>query len=260
MKKEMFFSVIVPCFNAHKTIERAIDSVLNQSYQNFELILIDDKSTDNTLEIVGKYSDPRIRLIKLNQNSGPSVARNTGWNMAKGDFIAFLDADDIWHKNKLEIVKIILTENRIDFLAHGYSVNDFQFRNSEIDVNVHARKYHYFKLMLLNIACTPGVVIKTCVKERFNQEMRYCEDHELFVRLAIKYDFYFTPTKLTTLGRPVLSKGGLSSRRLDMRLGELKMYLNIARIKQWLYLLMPLLLLFSFVKHIANFCESMFNH
>lgn len=96
-------SIIMPCYNAEQYIKDSINSVLNQTYPHFELIIIDDLSTDNSINIINSFSDNRIKLIQLTQNGGAGVARNTGIEAAQGRFIAFLDSDDLWRPNKLEV-------------------------------------------------------------------------------------------------------------------------------------------------------------
>ena len=102
----MKVSVITPMYNCEKFISETIESVLNQTYTNWEMIIIDDCSTDKSKQIVKQYieRDKRIRLIALNENSGAAVARNKGIEVSSGRFIAFLDGDDLWESNKLEIV------------------------------------------------------------------------------------------------------------------------------------------------------------
>jgi len=95
-------SIITPLYNSEKYIAEAIDSVLLQSYTDFEMIIIDDCSQDNSVKVVKRYHDKRIQLIRLEANNGAGIARNTGINAAKGRYIAFLDSDDLWLPNKLE--------------------------------------------------------------------------------------------------------------------------------------------------------------
>jgi teichuronic acid biosynthesis glycosyltransferase TuaG len=97
-------SIITPSYNSEKFIRDTIESVLFQTYKNWEMIIVDDVSPDNSNEIIEKYSkkDSRIKLIKLEKNSGPAVARNRAIQEAKGRYIAFLDADDLWKPEKLE--------------------------------------------------------------------------------------------------------------------------------------------------------------
>jgi len=94
------FSVVMPMYNVEKYIEESIQSVLNQSYANFELICVDDGCTDNTLALVERFSDSRLRIVRQ-KNQGLSAARNTGINCTRGLYVALLDSDDFWHKDKL---------------------------------------------------------------------------------------------------------------------------------------------------------------
>ena len=100
----MTVSIIMPTYNCEKYIGKAIDSVIQQTYTDWELYIIDDCSTDQTISIVEKYKQdyPNIYFIKLNTNSGPDVARTTGIKCAKGKYIAFLDSDDLWKPDKLK--------------------------------------------------------------------------------------------------------------------------------------------------------------
>jgi len=101
-------SIIIPCYNSRKTILRAIESVLSQSYKNIEIIVIDDCSDDETVKIIiEKYSNiinrNILKLIQLNKNMGVATARNVGCDISVGKYLAFLDSDDTWYPNKLEI-------------------------------------------------------------------------------------------------------------------------------------------------------------
>ena len=116
-------SVIVPCFNAEKYIDQTIQSVIAQSYVNWELILVDDCSTDQTLKKIQKYSeeDNRIRVFTTDFQSGsPSNPRNIGLSVAKGELVAFLDADDIWLTNKLQEQVLFLQTNGYEFIYSDY--------------------------------------------------------------------------------------------------------------------------------------------
>ena len=111
-------SIITPLYNSEKYITEAIDSVLEQSYTNFELIIIDDCSQDNSVKAVKSYSDVRIRLICLKANKGAGIARNKGIHEATGRYIAFLDSDDTWPDDRLravhhEVTKCSSCENTV---------------------------------------------------------------------------------------------------------------------------------------------------
>ena len=98
-------SIITPCFNSAEYISDCIDSVVNQSYQNWEMIIIDDNSSDQSVKLIKKKksSEDRIKLIELKENVGSAMARNYAIKSAKGRFIAFLDSDDKWYSNKLSL-------------------------------------------------------------------------------------------------------------------------------------------------------------
>ena len=121
------FSVIIPVYNGAETIERAIDSVLAQSYQPIEIIIVDDASTDKTHEIVQFKYAGRIQFIQKILNQGSSAARNKGMDVATGDYIAFLDADDAWHKDKLMLMNTILqSKPDITLFYHPYTQDNIQ--------------------------------------------------------------------------------------------------------------------------------------
>lgn len=111
-------SVIIPSYNRAGTIGRAMDSVLAQSYRNLELIVVDDGSSDGTVEIVNGYNDRRVKLIEMAVNSGPSVARNTGAEAASGEYLAFQDSDDEWLHGKLaKQMKLLVDDSELGFVS-----------------------------------------------------------------------------------------------------------------------------------------------
>lgn len=119
-------SIITPCYNASEFIGQTIESVLAQTYQNFEMIIIDDCSTDNSIDVISKYirKDNRIKLIKLKNNSGSAVARNIGIKEAKGRYIAFLDSDDLWVPEKLIKQIAFMKTNELLVTYSSYFVID----------------------------------------------------------------------------------------------------------------------------------------
>lgn len=113
-------SIIMPSYNTEKYITYSINSVLSQTYTNFELLIIDDCSTDATIDVINNYSDPRIRLLHNPYNSGAAVSRNFGLREAKGKWIAFLDSDDIWSSDKLEKQISFMEKNDYHFSYTNY--------------------------------------------------------------------------------------------------------------------------------------------
>lgn len=120
--KEPLVSIITPMYNGEKFIAETIESVLSQTYKNWELLITDDCSKDKSIEIVKKYieKDKRIKLLELSSNGGGSVARNNSIKEAKGDFIAFLDSDDLWVPEKLEKQIKWMMEKNYDFTYSIY--------------------------------------------------------------------------------------------------------------------------------------------
>lgn len=113
-------SIIMPAFNCEQFINASILSIIKQTYNNWELIIVDDCSTDTTLNIVKSFKDKRIRLFKNEKNYGAAFSRNKALREAKGDWIAFLDADDIWESNKLKDQIKFMVDNNYDFTYTYY--------------------------------------------------------------------------------------------------------------------------------------------
>jgi teichuronic acid biosynthesis glycosyltransferase TuaG len=144
-------SVIVPLFNSEKFIEKTILSVQNQTHSNWEMIIVDDCSKDNSVTIIEQYiaNDNRIKLWRLNKNSGTGIARNLAVSKAKGDYIAFLDADDLWKPIKLERQLQFLKENNFHFTFSFYDCinEDGNLLNLRVEA---PKKLSYFQLFFCN--------------------------------------------------------------------------------------------------------------
>lgn len=156
---EPLVSIITPVFNSEKYLSLTIDSVLKQTYQNWELWLINDCSADKSFEIMQSFAakDHRIHSISLEKNSGPAVARNTGIEKAQGRYIAFLDADDIWKPEKLSVQIPFMHENNYALSYSHYEVMD---QNSKLTGRTIfcPPTITYKKLLIENqIGCLTGV-------------------------------------------------------------------------------------------------------
>ena len=117
-------SIIMPSYNTAKYIKETIESVINQTYTNWELLIVDDCSTDNTDEIVKEFRDERIKYYKNGKNSGAAISRNKALKEAKGKWIAFLDSDDLWEKEKLEKQILFMKNNNYNFSYTQYQEID----------------------------------------------------------------------------------------------------------------------------------------
>ena len=242
------FSIIIPAYNSQETIIQTLNSCINQTYTNYEILVIDDCSVDETINIINdNFTSDKITIHHFEVNKGVSSARNYGWDKATGDYIAFLDSDDIWHVQKLEILSNILKNHDIDFIGHDYTefINEFN-----IDSSIKLENLNITKLLIRNYFNTSCFIIKNNINFRFNESTRYTEDHDLLIRISEKHNIFYLTKKLTLLGRPQLSKGGLSGNKLKMRIGEMKMYINFCKRQKAYYFILPFLLTFSLTKFI----------
>lgn len=258
----MVISIIIPLYNSRDTIQHSVESVLNQSIDEpLEIIIVNDGSTDDSEYIVNniiKTNTSKDRTIKLiNQNNkGVSTARNIGIKHSKGEYLAFLDSDDIWHPQKLEIIIHTMIDNNVKFIGHGYT-NESVF--PRLEGNNKLKKISFSSLLLKNFAVTPSIVIRKEICEQFNESMSHTEDHELWLRIALNHDVYFLDSPLVKLGRPELSAGGLSADLWKMRKGEIQMFINTAKRKKVLIPSIPFLIGFSLLKHARKTITNQIN-
>lgn len=213
----MKISVIIPVYNASKTIERTLDSVINQTLKPDEVILINDGSNDNSLKIIENYTklNPNNNFIIINKsNGGVSSARNAGLKIASGNLIALLDSDDVWLENKLKIQLNILKDNsEIEFLGCSRNNEKLTILGKKIE------KLHKAKVIELLIKMYPQTSTAIFKRELFlkyggyNENMTHAEDGDLWVRYCANSGFYYTPESLviTGDGKPSFGHSGLSA-------------------------------------------------
>jgi glycosyltransferase involved in cell wall biosynthesis len=184
-----FFSIIIPTYNRAALIDKTLISALNQSYPNFEIIVVDDGSTDNTEEVVNKFSDPKLKYYKK-ENAERGAARNYGMDKATGRYVTFLDSDDYYYPW---------------YLSHAYdSINRFNFpeffhlayeiKNNSNKIKVHINNLHNDNVMIFvkgnPLSCIGVFMVHSITKEyRFNEnrDLSGSEDWELWIRIAAKY-------------------------------------------------------------------------
>ena len=121
LKSPPLISVIIPTYNHANFLGKALESVIQQTYNNWEAIVVDNQSTDETNQIINKYSDPRIQYFKISNNGIIAKSRNLGINNSKGEWIAFLDSDDWWTKDKLEVC-LENIDDKVDFVYHQLEI------------------------------------------------------------------------------------------------------------------------------------------
>ena len=185
---DITFSVIINCKNSEKYLKEAVDSVVNQSYEIFEIIIIDNNSKDNTSKIIQSIVDPRIKYFKLNKDLTLGEARNFGILNSNGKYIAFLDSDDFWHKEKLKKSLSQFINNKI---ALAYS--NVSYFNENSSFNLYSGLPSFSKIIFEDLLKNYNLCISSCVFDRihinkmdylFDPKLEVCEDLDFFLRLS----------------------------------------------------------------------------
>lgn len=197
----MIASIVVPTFNRLGPLSRAVDSVLRQSFGDFELIVVDDGSTDGTQDFIRGYGDQRLKYFQR-PHEGVAKARNFGADQARGEWLCFLDSDDVWRRHKLSEQIRYHAANRDMLISQ---TDDVWIRNS---VRVNKMKKHaaregdIFKdsLKLCLICCSSVMMKKSLFEETggFDETLPTCEDYDLWLRITAKYPVGFVPKPLVT--------------------------------------------------------------
>ena len=219
-------SIITPAYNAEKYIKDTIESVIAQTYTNWEMIIVDDASVDNTKNIIKSYQekDERIKLISLNTNQGVANARNTAIVNAKGQYIAFLDADDFWDKEKLSKQIEFMQNNKIAFSYHAYKLFDLSNqKQKEIFV---PKNLNYKELLKGN---TTGSCLTVCLDRKIVNHIYFSkekhEDYICWLDILKQYDITaFGINKV--LGTYRIGKKSISSNKLKSAVWNWNVYRN----------------------------------
>ena len=226
-------SVIIPCYRCGDTIQRALDSVLAQTLQPTEILLIDDASSDKTLDLLHGFEilyRPLVKVLALKQNMGPGVARNSGWDAATQPWLAFLDADDAWHPRKLEIQWGWLQAHpEVVLCGHSTQLDFEKMITSPIHDNPPAKLLTFLNMLLSNQLPTRTVMVLRSLPNRFSKRY-FSEDYHLW--LEIIQDGHFVSRLEAPLAcsfRPDFSPGGLSGQLWRHEKNELGVFLDLWR-------------------------------
>ncbi len=198
-------SVIIPTYNRLPMLKEAVQSVLAQDYEDFELMVVDDGSTDGTSEVMKQYGG-RVKVIQHQENRGVSAARNRGILQAKGKYIAFLDSDDLWVKGKLKIQVAFLDENPHYSLC--YTDEIWIRRGKRVNPMKKHSKYSgwiFEKCLPLCIISPSSVMMRKTLFSTvglFDEALPVCEDYDFWLRLSIRFPIFFINKKL------IIKRGG----------------------------------------------------
>lgn len=197
--------MIIPTYNRLPMVQEAVESVLAQDFEDFELIVVDDGSTDGTAEVIRKYGR-RVRLIEHAHNRGVSAARNTGILHSRGKYIAFLDSDDLWVKGKLRIQVNFLDENPQYLLCY---TDEIWIREGK---RVNPMKRHskysgwiFEKCLPLCIISPSSAMMRRVLFQKvglFDEALPVCEDYDFWLRVSVRFPIFFINKKL------IIKRGG----------------------------------------------------
>lgn len=177
-------SVIMPAYNAERYIGEAISSVLSQTYKNWELLILDDCSSDRTAEIAEEFekADPRIRLLRNPQNLGTARTRNRGFDLADGEWIALLDCDDVWHEKKLEKQLAVAGHSGADIIYCSYALMNENGTHLSVFLVPEATDYEAM-LRESVLSCSTVLLSRPLLAEHRFSEAYYHEDYVLWLEL-----------------------------------------------------------------------------
>lgn len=226
LNKKPLVSIITPCYNSEVFIHKTIESVLEQSYDNWEMLITDDGSTDNSVELITNLSqqDDRIKLFKI-MNSGAAVARNNSIKHAKGVFIAFLDIDDLWLPKKLELqIKFMLEHNYLlTYTSYQRMSENGVLLNKIIEAK---EKLSYNNMLTSNkIGCLTAVYNQEVLGKVYMPLIRKRQDYALWLKILKKIDFAYGLNEVLSLYR--LNDVSMSSNKIEMLKWNWKLFKQV---------------------------------
>lgn len=191
-------SIITPAYNCEQFVAQTIRTVLAQTYPHWEMIIVDDASTDRTPEIIKSFDDPRIRYVRLDENVGGAEVRNTALRLARGRWIAFLDSDDLWHPEKLERQIDFMRRNKYVFTYTDYS--DIDIDGKPLGVRVSGPRH--VSALAMSAYCWPGCLTVMYDADRIGlvqgPVIRKRNDYGLWLVISRQADCHLLPENLAS--------------------------------------------------------------
>ncbi len=224
-------SIITPVFESELFIKLTIESVLNQTYQNWELIIIDDASSDGSVKIAESFAtkDERINLIKLDSNKGPAAARNRGIKEASGRYIAFLDSDDLWHEEKLYKQLKFMKKNHYAFTYTGFEKINEEGKVIGAIIPYKEEVCYYDLLKSNHIGCLTAMIdLKILGCKMYMPNIKKRQDQGLWLEILKEIDKAYCLYEI--LGQYRIREGSISVNKIDNLKYQWKLYRNIEKI------------------------------
>ncbi|ARV13821.1 glycosyltransferase family 2 protein [Polaribacter sp. SA4-12] len=220
-------SIITPNYNSEKFISETINSVLNQTYKNWEMIIVDDVSTDKSIDIITFFckQDSRIQLHQLSDNSGAAIARNKAISLAKGTFIAFLDSDDLWLPKKLEFQLDFMLKNNYSLSYTSYEIINEEGNSTNKTIKC-KDKLDYNRMLYSNeIGCLTAMYNKDVLGKIFMPKIRKRQDYGLWLKVlkSEKYAFGLA----TVLAQYRDRSQSISNNKVEMLKWNWNLYKNV---------------------------------
>jgi len=229
--KKIKVSIITPTFNSSKYIKSTIDSVLAQTHENWEWLLTDDCSTDNTIDILRDYiaCDDRIKFFQLQENSGPGIARNNSIYAASGDVIAFLDADDLWDSDFLEKSLRFMEEYKAPIVFSSYRRYSEEL-NEDFGAFIVPEKTNYDDMLKsCAISCLTGMYnIERCNGKAFMPDIRKRQDYCLWLTLLKRVDYAYGIKDVMATYR--IRKGSVSRNKFKTAMYQWYVYREVEKL------------------------------
>ena len=222
-------SIITPSYNSEEFIAETIECVINQSYKNWEMIIVDDCSTDKTQEVISQYveKDNRVKLIINETNSGPAISRNKAILESTGKYIAFLDSDDLWTDFKLKSQLNFMEKHDYKFTYSYYSQITEEGQMIK-DIDNLPEKVSYKSTMLSNkIGCLTVMYNKEYFGNILMENIRNRQDYTLWLKLLKKVDYAYCFPEVSAKYR--IRKGSISSKKLKLIKYHWHIYRNIEK-------------------------------
>ena len=229
-------SVIIPAYNSASTIIRALQSVAEQTLVPLEIIVIDDASSDATRDLIGTFASSSpipVRVLTQTTNSGPSAARNAGWDKATGEYIAFLDADDQWHPRKIELqYQVMESQPEVTMSCHGHHFSSSTTWADISGADTKANSVSFHKFLIRNRCATPTVMLKRSIPERFDSRKRFAEDYLLWMQITASHGPALRlEAQLAHCSNPGYGGTGQSGQMLKMELSEIGGFVTLRKSK-----------------------------
>jgi len=195
MKNKNLITVLINSYNGEKTIYQAIKSALSQTYNNYEILIIDDASSDGTINIIKKFKNKKIRLYRNKKNIGLGKSRVLAQSKIQGEYVCILDQDDIWNKNKIKSqLKLFLKDKKVGLVATGYKLIDKNNKIISLENKYYDMKNFINYLSFKNIFAHSTIMYKTKYAKSvgwYSNKLIYAQDYDLTVNILKKYEFRF---------------------------------------------------------------------